>query len=306
MNISPLTKSALYLSAGVFIFGFIDNLTLLISDQVSVGQFHFSRSLCAIFIVVVFALFSGAKIFPKNWKAVFARAFFNVVAMLLYFGVIPMMPIAEAGAGLFTSPIFVLLFSFIFFKESISKVQVIAFALGLLGVFLIFGRNFEGLTFYHIFPILAGVSYAIGVILTNRYCSKETPLTLLLCFLVAIGIVGFLITIWFTVYPVDEKYLLEAPFLFKGWQEMDAFYWKMIVFVGLSGATAIYLMILAYQIGSPTYSAIYEYTYLISAGLFGWYIWGTVPTFLSFIGIIAIILAGTIIAINGALGRNSG
>ena len=68
----------------------------------SVGQFHFSRSLCAIFIVVVFALFSGAKIFPKNWKAVFARAFFNVVAMLLYFGVIPMMPIAEAGAGLFT------------------------------------------------------------------------------------------------------------------------------------------------------------------------------------------------------------
>jgi drug/metabolite transporter (DMT)-like permease len=37
--------------------------------------------------------------------------------MILYFSVIPMMPIAEAGAGLFTSPIFVLLFSFLFFGE---------------------------------------------------------------------------------------------------------------------------------------------------------------------------------------------
>ena len=306
MNISPLAKSGIFLSIGVFIFGFIDNLTLLISDQVSVGQFHFTRSIVACSAVLLIAYYRRENIIPINWSPVLLRTFFNTLAMLLYFGVIPMMPIAEAGAGLFTSPIFVLLFSFIFFKESISKVQVIAFALGLLGVFLIFGRNFEGFTFYHIFPILAGASYAIGVILTNRYCSKETPLTLLLCFLVAIGIVGFLITIWFTVYPVDDKYLLEAPFLFKGWQETDAFYWKMIVFVGLSGATAIYLMILAYQIGRPTYSAIYEYTYLISAGFFGWYLWGTVPTFLSFIGIIAIILAGTIIAINGALGRNSG
>ncbi len=305
MNISPLAKSGIFLSVGVFIFGFIDNLTLLISDQVSVGQFHFTRSIIACVAVLLIAYFRRENIFPKNWSPVLLRTVFNTLAMLLYFGVIPMMPIAEAGAGLFTSPIFVLFFSFIFFKESISKVQVGSFALGLLGVFLIFGRDFEGFTIYHIFPILAGASYAMGVIFTNRYCSKETPLSLLFCFLVAIGIVGFLITLWFTVYPAGEKYLLEAPFLFKGWQEMDAFYWTMIVFVGLSGATAIYLMILAYQIGRPTYSAIYEYTYLISAGFFGWYVWGTVPTFLSSIGIIAIIVAGAIIAMNGALVRKS-
>ena len=161
MNISPLTKSALYLSAGVFIFGFIDNLTLLISNQVSVGQFHFTRSIIACSAVLLIAYYKRENIIPINWPPVLLRTFFNTLAMLLYFGVIPMMPIAEAGAGLFTSPIFVLLFSFILFKEPIYKVQVIAFALGLLGAFLIFGRNFEGLTFYHIFPILAGACLSL-------------------------------------------------------------------------------------------------------------------------------------------------
>ena len=306
MNISPIAKSGIFLSAGVFIFGFIDNLTLLISDQVSVGQFHFTRSIVACSAIIVIIYLKRENMVPINWFPVLLRTFFNTLAMLLYFGVIPMMPIAEAGAGLFTSPIFVLVFSFIFFKEHISKIQVVSFALGLLGVLLIFGRNFEGFTPYHVFPILAGASYAIGVIMTNRYCSKETPLTLLFWFLVAIGAAGFLITSWFTIYPVEAKYLLEAPFLFKGWQEMGIYYWGVIFFVGLSGSVAIYLMIAAYQIGRPTYSAVYEYTYLISAGFFGWYFWDTLPNFLSLLGIFAIILAGTIIAISSAQLKQTG
>ena len=59
----------------------------------------------------------SSNLIPKNIKLVLLRTIFNVIAMILYFGVIPMMPIAEAGAGLFTSPIFVLLFSFLFFGE---------------------------------------------------------------------------------------------------------------------------------------------------------------------------------------------
>ena len=299
-NISPLARSGILLSSGLFIFGFGDNLIILISSQVSVGQFHFSRSIVACLAVLIFASIAREQLLPKNWKAVLVRTFFNVVAMLLYFGVIPMMPIAEAGAGLFTSPIFVLLFSYLIFREPISLAQLFSFALGLLGVYLIFGKNFGDFTPYHIFPVIAGASYAIGVIMTNRYCSQENPVTLLFYFLVTIGLVGYLITIWFTSFPVNEKYLLEAPFLFKGWQEMDAYYWLLITFVGLCGAVAIYLMIIAYQIGRPTYSAIYEYAYLISAGFFGWYFWSIIPDLWSLIGIISIIVAGIIIAINSS------
>ena len=40
---SPENQGAFLLVLGVAIFGFADNLTLMVSDQVGVGQFHFSR-----------------------------------------------------------------------------------------------------------------------------------------------------------------------------------------------------------------------------------------------------------------------
>jgi len=63
----------------------------------------------------------------------------------------------------------------------------------------------------------------------------------------------------------------------------------------LLSSVAIYLIIKAYQISKPTYAAIYEYTYLISAGLFSWLFWGIFPNFYGLIGIISIIIAGIII-----------
>tara|TARA_B100000902_G_C27288769_1_gene905928 strand:- start:1114 stop:2037 length:924 start_codon:yes stop_codon:yes gene_type:complete len=291
-SVPPLKQSGILLTFGLLIFGFADNLTLLVSDQVSVGQFHFSRSLCAIFVVLIFSRLSSAKIFPKNWKAVFVRAFFNVVAMLLYFGVIPMMPIAEAGAGLFTSPIFILVFSYIFFKENITKRQIFSFLLGLLGVALILGNDYSNITLYHIFPVLAGASYAMGTIVTNRYLKEEDPVAILLCFLFSIGLVGLLLTVFFTVNPVKETYLIEAPFIFKPWSNQGIFFWAVMIFLGFTSSSAIYLMIKAYQISRPSYAAIYEYTYLISAGFFSWLFWGSVPTFASLCGIIAIVIAG--------------
>ncbi len=291
-SVPPLKQSGILLTFGLLIFGFADNLTLLVSDQVSVGQFHFSRSLCAIFVVLIFSRLSSAKIFPKNWKAVFVRAFFNVVAMLLYFGAIPMMPIAEAGAGLFTSPIFILVFSYIFFKENITKRQIFSFLLGLLGVALILGNDYSNITLYHIFPVLAGASYAMGTIVTNRYLKEEDPVAILLCFLFSIGLVGLLLTVFFTVNPVKETYLIEAPFIFKPWSNQGIFFWAVMIFLGFTSSSAIYLMIKAYQISRPSYAAIYEYTYLISAGFFSWLFWGSVPTFASLCGIIAIVIAG--------------
>lgn len=300
VTLSPLLKSALLLCAGLSIFGFADNFIMLISDQVGVGQFHFSRSLIASLAVICFAFYFNENLRPKNIKMVLIRTFFNVIAMILYFGVIPMMPIAEAGAGLFTSPIFVLLFSFLIFGEKIKIIQIASFIIGLTGVFLILGTQISSLTIYHTLPLLAGATYAMGTIITNKYCKDESPLSLLLMFLSSIGVIGLLISIFFTVNPVNSVHFDSAPFIFMGWQQTNAFYWYVMVFLGLSAALAIYFIILAYQIYKPSYSSIYEYSYLISAGFFGWLFWNQIPSLMSLIGILAIIFAGINIAINSS------
>ena len=61
-NISPESRSATLLVAGISIFGFSDNLTMLVSEDVGVGQFHFSRSLFAVFMVVILGKLLGLSV----------------------------------------------------------------------------------------------------------------------------------------------------------------------------------------------------------------------------------------------------
>ena len=294
---TPATRGAILLVSGISIFGFSDNLTLLVSDQVSVGQFHFSRSLIAMFMVFGLGRVFGLSVIPKYWKPILIRTFFMVTSMLLFFGVMPMMPIAEAGAGLFTSPIFVLIFSTIFFKERIGWRRIAAVIIGSCGVLLVLQPGADGFTFYQIMPMMAGACYALGSIITYRYLRDESPLAILMSFIVSIGLCGFLITTLLTLFPVAINLVEQAPFLFMGWQSVDGMFWLWMLIIAALSSCALSLMTRAYQLTLTSYAAVFEYAYLISVGLFSWLFWGIIPNGMSSIGILLIIFAGVIIVL---------
>ena len=296
-NISPASQGAILLVVGISIFGFSDNLTMLVSDDVGVGQFHFSRSLFAVFMVALLGKLLGLSIIPKLWKLVLIRTFFMVVAIFLYFSVLPMIPIAEAGAGLFTSPIFVLLFSVIFLKEHIGWRRISAVVTGSCGVLLVLRPGGEGFSLYHLLPVLSGASYALGSIITFRYLSDESPLAILMSFIVAIGLCGGIFATGLTVFPVSEELITQAPFLYKGWQAVDSQFWIWMGVIAAGACLALSMMTRAYQIAQTSYAAIYEYAYLISVGIFSWAFWGVIPGMLSIAGIGLIIFAGILIVL---------
>ena len=133
-----------------------------------------------------------------------------VTSMLLYFGVMPMMPIAEAGAGLFTSPIFVLLFSIIFFKERIGWRRIFAVMIGSGGVLLVLRPGSAGFNIYHMLPVLAGASYAMGST-TYRHLREESSLAILMSFIVSIKKLAHLPN-GPTLFPVSAGLREQAPF----------------------------------------------------------------------------------------------
>ena len=294
---APTTQGAILLVIGISIFGFSDNLTLLVSDQVSVGQFHFSRSLIAVFMIIGLGRVFGLSVIPRLWKPIIIRTIFMVTSMLLYFGVMPMMPIAEAGAGLFTSPIFVLIFSAFFFKEQVGWRKIVAVIIGSCGVLMVLQPSAEGFTFYQIIPVMAGACYAIGSMITYRYLREESSLAILLSFIMSIGFCGFLISVLLTLFPVAPHLVEQAPFLFKGWQRVDGAFWLWMFVIAAGASAALSLMTRAYQLAQTSYAAIFEYAYLISVGLFSWLLWGIVPNLISALGILLIISAGIIIVL---------
>ena len=294
---SPENQGAFLLVLGVAIFGFADNLTLMVSDQVGVGQLHFSRSIITLGLVVIFSHIFGYSLRPKLWRPLLARTGFIVFAMLIYFSVIPMMPIAEAGAGLFTSPIFVLLFSSFLFKEKIGWRRTFAVFIGTIGVLLIIQPGIGGFSIYHLLPVLSGASYALGSIITYRYLSNESPMAILFSFLLAIGLCGALVSSTFTIYPVSNVFQQKAPFLFSGWRPLEASFWMWITIIAICTFLALSLMTKAYQIAKTSYAAIYEYAYLLSAGIFSWAFWNVTPNITGFLGITLIVIAGIVIAL---------
>ena len=296
-NISPESRNAILLVAGISIFGFSDNLTMLVSDDVGVGQFHFSRSLFAVSMVAILGKFLGLSVIPRLWKPVLVRTLFMVIAIFLYFSVMPMMAIAEAGAGLFTSPIFVLIFSAILFRERIGWRRILAVVMGSCGVLLILRPGSDGFSLYHLIPVLSGASYAFGSIITFRYLSDESPLAILMSFIVAIGLCGGAFATGLTVVPASQELIAQAPFLFRGWQMVDVWFWIWMAVIAIGACVALSMMTRAYQIAQTSYAAIYEYAYLISVGFFGWAFWGVVPDILSTAGIVLIIFAGVLIVL---------
>lgn len=295
-RIPASARGGVLLACGVSVFGVTDSLTLLVSDMVGVGQFHFCRALLAAAILWGVARLTNTSVMPKIWWAVGLRTFFITTSIMLFFSVLPLMPIAEAGAGLFTSPIFVLLFSRTLFGERIDLGRIMAVVIGSIGVLLVLKPGGDGFTFYHLIPVLAGMFYALNSITTYRYCGQESPMALSLAFFLAIGAAGALLASALTVLPVPSELYQQAPFMFRGWAGVDGAFWLTVLGIAMAAVGAIVMINKAYQTTQTSYVIVYEYTYLIAAGMTGWLVWGAVPDALSVVGIIFIIASGVVIA----------
>ena len=256
------TSGPILLVIGISILGFSNNLLLIVFDSASVGQFHFIRSIFIVFGILLVSKMMGLPVVPQQWTLMLMRTFCMVSAILLYFIAMPLMPITETGAGLFTSPIFVLIFSSIFLKEAIGLGQVTTVAIGICGVFLILLPSLGQLTIFHLFPVGAGATYAVASMLTFRYLRNESPLAILMCFMIGIGICGAAITTIFTISPASAEWMSETRFLFSPWMEVSLDYFLWVGLIAMLSLLALVCITQAYQMTKTSQVAVYEYAYL--------------------------------------------
>ena len=101
------------------IIGPNDILVPIIARESSLWQFHFCRSLIAIALMSLLLIITGQQFIINNLIAVIIRSLLYIFSMLIYFGCLSFLPIAIVGAGMFTAPIFVLIFSYFLFKQKI-------------------------------------------------------------------------------------------------------------------------------------------------------------------------------------------
>lgn len=290
-----LAAAALILGYALII-GFTDNYVRVIAAEAGLFQFHATRSAMGLILVGIAAAVIGFRLRPLRPRAVAARSAIHGVSMMIYFGALAFLPVAQVAAGLFTAPIFVLLISWLFYGHAIGPMRIAAVAVGFAGVVMVLGPEaMRGASFAAALPVLAGALYAVGNIATREWCAGESAVVLTAGFFAALGLFGALgigaLAIW--PLPVAEG---AAGFVTRGWVwPSGAFlFWTFVQAAG--SLVGVGMMVRAYQVAEASRVSVFEYVILPASALWGWVLWSEILTPLAMMGMVLIATAGLMIA----------
>ncbi len=282
--------------AAMAIIGVIDNFIPRLAVEIGLWQFHLIRALIAVPLVVGMSWLGLGRLAPVRLWAVALRSSLVAAAMLFYFSALALMSIAQALAGLFTSPIFILLISALFLRQRIGPWRILAVAVGFVGTLFVLQPDPSDFDWKVLIPVAGGLFYAMAAMSTRSLCARESTVAMLLGMWVALGLSGAVGLVVLNVFPVDT---VPGPdgFVTRGWvwPMWQAIPWVLVQAVGSVGG--VFLVIRAYQLGDPSHVSVFEYSVMIFGPLFAWIAFGQQVTFWQVIGIALIALAGGIIAV---------
>lgn len=296
---SRTVKAAAFILIYAFIIGFTDNFVRMIAADGGLWQFHATRTVFACLIIGLVAGPLGLKLRPKRPGAVIARSLIHGCAMVIYFGCLAFLSVAEVAAGLFTAPIFVLLISRFVYGHHIGPFRILAVALGFAGALMVL-RLGEGAVISPalVLPIVAGALYALGNIATREWCSGESAETLLIGFFLALGTFGVIGMAVLGLWRPDVPAGIDG-FVLRGvvWPTGAFLFWTFVQAAG--SLLAIGLMVKAYQIAEASRVAVFEYVILPMSAFWSWALWGDLISLQAVVGMVLIVAAGLIIAARG-------
>ncbi|WP_338154211.1 DMT family transporter [Sulfitobacter mediterraneus] len=285
--------AAISVLGGMAALGLTDNFVPHISERGSLWQFHLVRSVMAFVVLGAVVAFGFGSLRAKRPVAVLGRSLFQAGAMLIYFGCLSVLPIGVVVAGLFTSPLFVVLISILFQGKSVGLFRWTAVVIGFVGALMVIRPDPSALDPISFLPIVAGLLYAIGAVATRAWCEGESTLTLTAGFFGMLGVFGLI-----GVFVVSG----EAPaghegFVLRSWGPLDAemLFWFAVQAVG--SLIGIGLIFRGYLLGEASHVAVFEYSLLVFASFWAWVLWDQTVPVLGLFGMVLIALAGSIIAL---------
>jgi drug/metabolite transporter (DMT)-like permease len=289
-------SAATTMVAAMAVIGVIDNYIAVISQDVSIWQFMIVRGAFALPIIIMLSFLGLGTMRPIRTWAVGIRSLLIAISMLFYFGSLSFMPIAQGLAGLFTSPIFILIITAFILKERIGPVRILAVGLGFVGIILVLELEASSLSWVNFIPVFGGLFYALGSVATRQLCNGESTVSLLSMLLTIQCIMGFCALVILSIYGPDVPYGSDG-FLLRGWIWPITEVLPYIVLQSVGSILGIGLIIRAYQIGDASYVAVYEYSVFVFAPLYAWLMFSQDMTLVQASGIALIAGAGVLITL---------
>jgi drug/metabolite transporter (DMT)-like permease len=192
---------------------------------------------------------------------------------LLFISGLRFLPIAEASATGFVSPLFVTALSIFFLGESVGVRRWLATAVGLIGVLIILRPGSSAFHPAAFFPLVSALAWAGTLIMTRMLSGTERAITTMayssiagVCILTA---------------------LVPLVWVTPSWNDI-----LFGVFIGVASTAGQWIVVLAFRYADASVLAPFSYTQLLWVSILGFFIFGEVPDIWTVTGAIFIVASG--------------
>lgn len=211
------------------------------------------------------------------------------------YGLMPFLPLATIGAGIYTAPLFVAALSAWLLREPVGIRGVGAIAIGFIGVLVILRPGTDAFSPLILVAVLGGFCYALAGMFTRKLCRSVPPVALALSLMIVVLVAGIVLSLALIVWPPSIEMAVQTPFLFGGWGAINSAEWAVIgILVAVMVVNGIVLPA-AYQSAPTVIIITFDYCYLIFATLFGIFLFNEIPDAMTLIGMCLIAGAGLMI-----------
>jgi drug/metabolite transporter (DMT)-like permease len=192
---------------------------------------------------------------------------------LLFISGLRFLPIAEASATSFISPLFVTALSIVFLSESVGVRRWLATAVGLIGVLIILRPGTSAFHLAAFFPVVSALAWAGTLVMTRMLSGKESTITTMTySAIVGLGILTALVPlVW------------VAP----SWHDI-----MFGILIGVSSTAGQWIVVLAFRYADASVLAPFSYTQLLWVSILGFLIFGEVPDVWTVTGAAFIVASG--------------
>ena len=240
----------------------------------------FWRQAITIPVLLAYVSMSGglAMLVTKRPGTHAVRATYGMIGMVLNFGGVILLPLAEATTMNFTAPIWAVILSTLLLKEKVGAWRWSAVLFGFGGVILIAQPGSGHIPLFGALVALGGAFMIALISIQIADLSRtDKPLT---------------IVFWFAAISTPVM-ALALPFVFR---PHDTTGWLLLLAIGLAGTAGQLLLTAALRFGAIASVIVMDYSALFWATLYGLLFWQVLPPASTWLGAPLIIAAGLVIA----------
>jgi drug/metabolite transporter (DMT)-like permease len=253
------------------IFFSISHATVKYLQNIHISQLVLVRGIFALAFTLFLIRKYKLSIKTDHTKILLMRGFAGTSALFMYFYCLQNMPLATAVTIQYLSPIFMIFFTFLFYKEKFNPWQLPFIFLAFIGVAIV--KNFSPDISLKLFLLALSASMLAGLAYTfiRMLAGKVSP---------------YVVIFYFAVMTVP----LAAPFSIYYWKQPNLKEWGLLVLVGVFTFVAQTFMTKAFHSDKASKIGPFKYVGLIFSAFIGHYFFKEHLNLQSYFGIFVIIL----------------